>query len=94
MSTALVPWFAWGMLPLTLSMVLANALLAHSRFSVVPLLVAMAMGYGVTLFLELNLGHGELQSRDSNTRHLQHADARGLRVVHMGKQTQSPLVAE
>ena len=62
MSTALVPWFAWGMLPLTLSMVLANALLAHSRFSVVPLLVAITMGYGVTLFLELNLGHGSFKA--------------------------------
>jgi O-antigen/teichoic acid export membrane protein len=57
-STPLVPWFAWAMLPLTLSMVLANALLAHSRFSVVPWLAAIGIGYGITLFLELHFSHG------------------------------------
>jgi hypothetical protein len=61
-STPLVPWFAWSMLPLTLSMVLANALLAHSRFSVVPWLVAIALGYGVALFLELHFGHGSFNT--------------------------------
>jgi O-antigen/teichoic acid export membrane protein len=61
-STPLVPWFAWGMLPLTLSMVLVNALLAHSRFSVVPWLIAIAIGYGVALFLELHFGYGSFKT--------------------------------
>jgi len=61
-ATPLVPWFAWGMLPLTLSMVLANALLAHSRFAVVPWLVAIATGYGGALFLELHFGHGTFKT--------------------------------
>jgi len=48
-STPLVPWFAWGMLPLTLANVLINALLARGRFAVVPWLVLVAIGYGVAL---------------------------------------------
>lgn len=50
-STPLVPWFAWCMLPLTLSTVLINSLMARSRFAAVPWLVAVAVGYGVTLYL-------------------------------------------
>jgi len=46
----LVPWFAWCMLPLTLSNVLINSLMARSRFAVVPWLVLVAGGYGVTLY--------------------------------------------
>ena len=61
-ATPLVPWFAWSFLPLTLAMVLANALLAHSRFSVVPWLVAIALGYAVALYLQLHFGHGSFKS--------------------------------
>ena len=49
-STPLVPWFAWCMLPLTLSNVLINSLMARARFKAVPWLVAVAVGYGVTLY--------------------------------------------
>jgi len=45
----LVTWFAWCMLPLTLSMVLINSLMARSKFSAVPWLVLVAIGYGVAL---------------------------------------------
>jgi O-antigen/teichoic acid export membrane protein len=48
-STPLVPWFAWSMLPLTLANVLLNALLARGRFAVVPWLVLVAIGYGAAL---------------------------------------------
>jgi O-antigen/teichoic acid export membrane protein len=47
----LVPWFAWCMLPLTLSMVLVNSLMARAKFSAVPWLVLVAVGYGVALAL-------------------------------------------
>jgi O-antigen/teichoic acid export membrane protein len=47
----LVPWFAWCMLPLTLSNVLINSLMARSRFAAVPWLVLVAAGYGVALML-------------------------------------------
>jgi len=47
----LVPWFAWGMLPLTLSYVLINSLMARSKFSAVPWLVLVAVGYGLALAL-------------------------------------------
>lgn len=50
-SAPLVPWFAWCMLPLTLATVLLNSLMAHSRFEAVPWLVAVAAGYGLTLYL-------------------------------------------
>jgi O-antigen/teichoic acid export membrane protein len=45
----LVTWFAWCMLPLTLSMVLVNSLMARSRFAAVPWLVLVAIGYGIAL---------------------------------------------
>jgi O-antigen/teichoic acid export membrane protein len=45
----LVPWFAWCMLPLTLSNVLISNLLAREKFAVVPLLVAVAVAYGLVL---------------------------------------------
>ena len=41
----LVPVFAWCMLPLTLSSVLINNLLARSKYAVVPWLVLLAVGY-------------------------------------------------
>jgi O-antigen/teichoic acid export membrane protein len=47
----LVPWFAWCVLPLTLSNVLINNLLARARYQVVPWLIILALGYGATLFL-------------------------------------------
>jgi O-antigen/teichoic acid export membrane protein len=49
--TPLVPWFAWCVLPLSLANVLINNLLARSRFTVVPWLIALALGYGAALFL-------------------------------------------
>jgi O-antigen/teichoic acid export membrane protein len=48
-ASPLVPWFAWCMLPLTLSFVLVNSLMARSKFSAVPWLVLVAIGYGVAL---------------------------------------------
>lgn len=45
----LVPWFAWAMLPLTLSNVLISNLLARERFKVSPLLFLVAAGYGLAL---------------------------------------------
>jgi O-antigen/teichoic acid export membrane protein len=48
-ASPLVPWFAWCMLPLTLSMVLVNSLMARSRYAAVPWLVLVAIGYGVAL---------------------------------------------
>ncbi len=50
-STPLVPWFAWCMLPLTLSGVLISSLMARAKFSAVPWLVLVAIGYGVALML-------------------------------------------
>jgi O-antigen/teichoic acid export membrane protein len=49
-SAPLVPWFGWCMLPLTLAMVLLNNLMAKSQFRAVPWLVAVAVGYGLTLY--------------------------------------------
>jgi len=48
-SAVLVPWFMWGMLPLTIANVLINHLLAIGRFQVVPFLAATAVGYGWSL---------------------------------------------
>ena len=45
----LIPLFALSMVPVALGNVLLNSLMAHSRFKVVPFLVAMAVGYWVAL---------------------------------------------
>lgn len=45
----LVPWFAWCMLPLTLSLVLVNNLMARACFSAVPWLVGVALVYALIL---------------------------------------------
>lgn len=45
-SAQLVPWFMWGMLPVTVANVLIADLLAKKRFGVTIWLVAIAIGYG------------------------------------------------
>lgn len=52
----LVPWFAWCMLPLTLSNVLIGNLLARKQFAVVPWLVAIAATYGLALWWRGSIG--------------------------------------
>jgi O-antigen/teichoic acid export membrane protein len=47
----LVPWFTWCMLPLTVSNVLVNNLLARRRYAAVPWLVGVAAAYGAALWL-------------------------------------------
>lgn len=54
-SSVLVPWFMWAMLPLTVANVLVNSLMAREKFSVVPWLMGLAIGYGWSL-------HAYLQS--------------------------------
>lgn len=48
-SAPLVPWFAWCMLPLTLSNVLIGSLLARQRYEAVPWLVLVAIAYGLVV---------------------------------------------
>ncbi len=48
-SAPLVPWFAWCMVPLTLSNVLIGSLLARQRYEAVPWLVLIAILYGGAL---------------------------------------------
>jgi O-antigen/teichoic acid export membrane protein len=48
-SAVLVPWFMWGMLPLTIANVLINHVLAVGRFKAVPLLTLTAIAYGISL---------------------------------------------
>jgi len=46
---AVLPWYAWAMVPLSLANVLVNQLLARSQFGIVPVLVVLAAAYGVAL---------------------------------------------
>jgi peptidoglycan biosynthesis protein MviN/MurJ (putative lipid II flippase) len=46
---ALIPWYAGAMIPLALSNVLVNDLLARGRYKVVPLMVIIAVAYGFAL---------------------------------------------
>jgi len=48
-ATSLLPWYAGAMLPLSLANVMVSNLLAQSSFRVVPLLVLLAVAYGLTL---------------------------------------------
>lgn len=48
-SAQLVPWFMWGMLPVTLANVLIADLLAKRRFGVAIWLVVIAIGYGFAI---------------------------------------------
>jgi O-antigen/teichoic acid export membrane protein len=52
-SSQLVPWFIWAMLPVTIANVLISNLLARQRFQAVPWLAATAAGYGLSLHLYL-----------------------------------------
>lgn len=49
--TPLIPWFAWSMLPLAVSNVLLNNLLARGEYRVVPWAVGLAVAYAVALVL-------------------------------------------
>ncbi|MEY2466403.1 MAG: hypothetical protein QOD03_924 [Verrucomicrobiota bacterium] len=60
-TTALIPWYASAIVPLALANVIANDLLARSRFRVVPFLVLIAVGYGFTLPYMLNHYPGKLE---------------------------------
>jgi O-antigen/teichoic acid export membrane protein len=48
-ATSILPWYAWGMLPLAVANVLINHLLAHAHFRVVPALVVLAGAYAFAL---------------------------------------------
>jgi O-antigen/teichoic acid export membrane protein len=60
-TTALLPWYAAAMVPLALANVLANDLLARSRFRVVPAMVVLTVVYGFTLPFMLNRYPGRLE---------------------------------
>lgn len=46
---AVLPWYAWAMVPLSLANALVNHLLAKSQFRIVPVLVVLALAYGFAL---------------------------------------------
>jgi hypothetical protein len=48
-AVALLPWYAWAMVPLALANVLLNNLLARGSFRVVPALVFLALAYAFAL---------------------------------------------
>jgi O-antigen/teichoic acid export membrane protein len=47
--SALLPWYAWAVVPLSVANVLLNNLLARALYKVVPALCVMAVGYGLAL---------------------------------------------
>jgi O-antigen/teichoic acid export membrane protein len=48
-ASAVLPWYAWAMVPLSLAYALVNNLLARSQFRIVPVLLLLAAAYGVAL---------------------------------------------
>lgn len=49
--TAIIPWYAGAMIPLSLANVLVNNLLARADYRIVPWVAILAVGYAVTLWL-------------------------------------------
>ena len=60
-TTALLPWYAGAMVPLSLANVMVNDLLARERFAVVPWMVLLALVYGFTLPVMLNHFPGRME---------------------------------
>jgi O-antigen/teichoic acid export membrane protein len=57
----LVPWFAWGILILSMAYVLVTNLLAREKYAIVPWLVMIALAYAATLYgVRDSLTHMEL----------------------------------
>ena len=48
-ATAVLPWYAWAMVPLSLANALVNNLLARAQFQIVPSLIVLAVAYGFAL---------------------------------------------
>lgn len=48
-ATTILPWYAWAMLPIALTNVLLNHLLAHGAYRVVAPLVVLVIGYAFAL---------------------------------------------
>ena len=48
-ASAVLPWYAWAMVPLSLAFALVNNLLARSQFRIVPALLLLAVAYGIAL---------------------------------------------
>ncbi|MCO5051772.1 MAG: hypothetical protein M9920_05670 [Verrucomicrobiae bacterium] len=60
-TVALLPWYTGAMIPLALANVMANDLLARSKFAAVPWMVAVAAGYAVVLPLLLKQFPGRME---------------------------------
>ena len=48
-AAAVLPWYAWAMVPLSLAYALVNNLMARSQFRIVPVLLVLAVAYGFAL---------------------------------------------
>ena len=48
-ASAMLPWYAWAVVPLSVANVLLNNLLARAMFKVVPALCVLAVAYGTAL---------------------------------------------
>lgn len=48
-AAAVLPWYAWAMVPLSLAYALVNNLMARSQFRIVPVLLLLAAAYGIAL---------------------------------------------
>lgn len=60
-TVALLPWYAGAMIPLALANVMANDLLARSRFAVVPWMVLVGVAYAISLPLLLRQFPGRME---------------------------------
>ena len=82
-AAAVLPWYAWAMVPLSLAYALVNNLMARSRFRVVPVLLLLAVAYGIAL----SQFHDSLVTVLQDARRFQSVAAGRVRVVHVGRQS-------
>ncbi len=80
-AAAVLPWYAWAMVPLSLAYALVNNLLARSQFRIVPVLLLLAAAYGIALTqLSRQSDHGA-----EDARRFQSVAAGRVRLVHLGR---------
>ena len=60
-TTALIPWYAGAMIPLAMANIMVNDLLARSRFAIVPLMILIAVCYGMAMPYMLSHFPGRLE---------------------------------
>ena len=86
-AAAVLPWYAWAMVPLSLAYALVNNLLARSQFRIVPVLLLLAAAYGIAL----DSISRQPDNGAEDARRFQSVAAGRVCVVHLGHEVQTKM---